>query len=154
MVTRLPMRLEADLQWDCSNSGPYHHAKAIDFATTPIYWQAQHAAINPFASQVGPGFGNSTCQFPGITSAGLDDSKLHGVDFGSVYRDKLGFLPAANDTEKYAFRVTNNVITTQTLSAFAAGLYPDAREYVAWVQSETYDSLEPKFCELRMLGPN
>lgn len=46
------------------------------------------------------------------------------------------------------FRVTNNVITTQTLGAFAKGLYPDAEEYVAWVQSAEYDSLEPKFCEL------
>lgn len=120
----------------------------MDFATTPVYWQALHTAVNPFASQVGPGFGNSTCLFPGITSAGLDDSRQHGIDFGSVYRDELGFLPEADETDKYSFRVTNNVITTQTLSAFAAGLYPDAREYVAWVQSDAYDSLEPKYCEL------
>lgn len=71
-----------------------------------------------------------------------------------MYRDKLGFLPCANETEQYAFRVTNNVITTQTLGAFAAGLYPDAKEYVAWIQSETFDSLEPKFGEFEILRVN
>lgn len=82
---------------------------------------------------------------PANTSAGLEDSLAHGRDFASVYGDLLNFLPCASDRAAYAFRVTNNVITSQTLSAFVAGLYPDVKEYPAWIQSADYDSLEPSF---------
>lgn len=123
------------LKWDCSDEGPYNHAKSDDFKTTPVYWQSQTGSQNPFEYTVGPGFVNSTCRFPSITSAGLDDSRQHGKDFGSIYRDTLKFLPKGSERSKYAFRVTNNVITSQTLSGFAKGLYPDEKEYPAWVKS-------------------
>jgi acid phosphatase len=65
------------------------------------------------------------------SSGGLDDSVEHGEDFRGVYHSLLHFLPSADEKDKYAFRVTNNVITTQTLSGFAKGLYPKAKEYPA-----------------------
>jgi hypothetical protein len=48
---------------------------------------------------------------------GVEDAKVHGEDFAGVYRDMLGFLPHSWERDQYAFRVTNNVITTQTLGA-------------------------------------
>ncbi len=78
-------------------------------------------------------------------SGGLEDARQHGEDFGSVYADLLGFLPESSDREAYSFRVTNNVITSATLGAFVKGLYPDEEEYSAWIQPDTYDSLEPSF---------
>jgi len=48
-----------------------------------------------------------------------------------VYGSLLKFLPKAKEKNKYAFRVTNNVITSQTLSGFARGLYPEVDEYPA-----------------------
>lgn len=65
------------------------------------------------------------------SSAGLEDSVEHGKDFRGVYHSLLHFLPASHEKNKYAFRVTNNVITTQTLSGFARGVYPDVKEYPA-----------------------
>ncbi|ORY23361.1 phosphoglycerate mutase-like protein [Naematelia encephala] len=133
-----------DITWDCTDEGPYHYAKdKSKFKTTPIYWQAETGTQNPFEYTVGPGFVNSTCQFPDITSEGLEDSKQHGQDFRGVYGDLLQFLPLSWEKNKYQFRVTNNVITTQTLSGFAAGIYPDVDEYFAYIQSDSYDSLEP-----------
>lgn len=79
------------------------------------------------------------------TRGGLEDSRQHGADFRSVYADLLGFLPAGSDREAYSFRVTNNVITSATLGAFVAGLYPGEEEYAAWVQPASFDSLEPSF---------
>jgi acid phosphatase len=57
-----------DIAWDCSNEGPYHHAKGGKTKTTPIYWQAQTGSGNPFEYTVGPGFEGSTCRFPSITT--------------------------------------------------------------------------------------
>lgn len=91
---------------------------------------------------------HSPCWLTGTradTSGGLKDSRQHGADFRSVYADLLGFLPAGSDRAAYAFRVTNNVITTATMGAFVAGLYPEEEEYSAWVQPESFDSLEPSF---------
>ena len=50
-------------------AGPFANAKDRSvFNTTPVYWQAERNTQNPFEYTVGPGFINSTCQFPGITS--------------------------------------------------------------------------------------
>ena len=59
----------------------------------------------------------------------------------------LGFLPSSDEKDKYAFRVTNNVITSQTMGATVKGLYPNLKEHSAWIQPSSYDSLEPAFCE-------
>ncbi|KIR70887.1 acid phosphatase [Cryptococcus deuterogattii CA1014] len=133
-----------DISWDCSNEGPYHYAKdANGLNTAPVYWQAQTDTQNPFEYTVGPGFVNSTCQFPSITSQGLDDAYIHGKDLRGVYHDKLKFLPSKGEKDKYKFRVTNNVITSQTLSGLVKGLFPGGQEYDAWIQSDSWDSLEP-----------
>lgn len=91
----------------------------------------QRNSRNPFEYTVGPGFPGSTCQFPSITSEGLEDSKVHGRDVYEVYGDLLQFLPLSHETDKYSFRVTNNVITSQTLGGFAAGIFPGVKEYPA-----------------------
>ncbi|GMK55718.1 hypothetical protein CspeluHIS016_0207740 [Cutaneotrichosporon spelunceum] len=134
-----------DVTWRCNDAGPYAHARASSFSTTPVYWQSMTGTVNPFEKTVGPGFVNSTCRFPSITTEGLEDARQHGEDFRSVYADRLGFLPPSSNRDMYSFRVTNNVITSATLGAFVSGLYPAEEEYEAWVQPETYDSLEPSF---------
>ncbi|ORX37384.1 histidine phosphatase superfamily [Kockovaella imperatae] len=135
-----------DISWDCEGEGPYAYARnANQFNTTPIYWQAEVNTLNPFEYTVGPGFINSTCQFPMETSAGLEDSRVHGEDFRGVYGDMLQFLPLSSEREKYQWRVTNNPITSQTLAGYAAGIYPDIDDYYALIQSDAYDSLEPAF---------
>lgn len=51
-----------------------------------------------------------------ISREGLADSAQHGRDFKGVYADLLNFLPSSLDRDHYQWRVTNNVITTHTLS--------------------------------------
>ncbi|CAK9781535.1 unnamed protein product [Cutaneotrichosporon oleaginosum] len=133
-----------DASWDCPDTGPYAHARAATFSTAPVYWQGAGNPANPFEKAVG-GFVNSTCRFPSITTDGLEDARQHGADFGGVYADLLGFLPSGSERHAYAFRVTNNVITSATLSAFAVGLHPCEAEYAAQIQPLAYDSLEPTF---------
>nr|XP_031858781.1 uncharacterized protein CI109_005877 [Kwoniella shandongensis]KAA5525853.1 hypothetical protein CI109_005877 [Kwoniella shandongensis] len=140
-----------DIPWDCSKEGPYADAKVDnDLHPTRVYWQSLHNTQNPFEYTVGPGFVNSTCQFPGITSEGVEDAYVHGKDLYGVYGDLLKFLPLPEEKEKYRFRVSNNVITSQTLSGFARGLYPGIKEYPAYVQPSNIDSLAPGLtCNLK-----
>ncbi|XAO27127.1 hypothetical protein I312_105969 [Cryptococcus bacillisporus CA1280] len=140
-----------DISWDCSDEGPYHYAKdANGLNTAPIYWQAQTNTQNPFEYTVGPGFVNSTCQFPSIT---LDDAYIHGKDLRGVYHGQLKFLPNKEEKDKYKFRVTNNVITSQTLSGLVKGLFTGGQEYDVWIQSDSWDSLEPSIsCALKNTG--
>ncbi|KIR59042.1 hypothetical protein I314_05026 [Cryptococcus bacillisporus CA1873] len=130
---------------------PYHYAKdANGLNTAPIYWQAQTNTQNPFEYTVGPGFVNSTCQFPSIT---LDDAYIHGKDLRGVYHGQLKFLPNKEEKDKYKFRVTNNVITSQTLSGLVKGLFTGGQEYDVWIQSDSWDSLEPSIsCALKNTG--
>ena len=51
-----------------------------------------------------------------MSREGLSDSAQHGRDFRGVYKDLLDFLPEEENREEYQWRVTNNVITTHTLS--------------------------------------
>nr|XP_018267388.1 acid phosphatase [Kwoniella dejecticola CBS 10117]OBR89546.1 acid phosphatase [Kwoniella dejecticola CBS 10117] len=140
-----------DIPWDCSAEGPYHHAKnANPDNTAQVVWQRQTGSQNPFEKKVGPGFVGSTCEFPSITSEGIDDALVHGQDVRGVYGDLLGFLPLSNEKEKYSFRVTSNVITSQTLGGFGKGLFPDLEEHTGWIQDDSYDSLKPALaCKLR-----
>lgn len=160
--------------WNCTGQGPFAGSKG-DFDTTRSYWQAARGTYNPFEKTVGPGFPNctrrrmfrtrsrssATCQFPGLTAEALDDALVHGQDLRAVYGDLLGFLPNSTDYSAYAFRATNNVITTQTASGLIRGLMPDLEEHAVYVQPSTFDSLEPTFsCPLassimtRARGPN
>ncbi|EDU49873.1 conserved hypothetical protein [Pyrenophora tritici-repentis Pt-1C-BFP] len=97
--------------WECSNQGlfyygePLHHNSNTSAST---YWNVYTNPVNPFAR---PGF-NGSCQFPQITSQGLDDSWQHGADLYAVYHDLLHFLPSSLNN-KITYRVTNNVITSQ-----------------------------------------
>ena len=94
-----------------------------------ILGMIQVNTLNPFEYTVGPGFINSTCQFPAITSwvlilhpsnllnksvyrAGLEDAMVHGQDVQGVYGQLLQFLPLGSETQKYQWRVTNNVSLT------------------------------------------
>ncbi|KAI9638212.1 phosphoglycerate mutase-like protein [Dioszegia hungarica] len=134
---------EEDIEWDCPKEGPFHHGKSQTRGTTSIYWQTQRNTNNPIERTVGTGFRGSSCTFPTLTSQGIEDARRHGEDFGGVYRDMLHFLPT--DRSKYEWRVTNNVLTTQTLGGFAAGLYPTVSQYPAKVQPASFDSLEPAY---------
>ncbi|WWC99904.1 hypothetical protein V866_006813 [Kwoniella sp. B9012] len=140
-----------DTTWDCSKEGPYHHAKNENPENTSgVVWQRQTGSQNPFEATLGPGFVGSTCEFPSITSEGIDDAMIHGQDIQGVYGDLLGFLPESHEKDKYAFRVTSNVITSQTLGGFGRGLYPDLEEHTGLIQDDSYDSLKPGVpCDLR-----
>ncbi|KNX49838.2 hypothetical protein CNBG_9523 [Cryptococcus deuterogattii R265] len=120
-----------------------HHKRTPYASNTFFKEDISTDTQNPFEYTVGPGFVNSTCQFPSITSQGLDDAYIHGKDLRGVYHDKLKFLPSKGEKDKYKFRVTNNVITSQTLSGLVKGLFPGGQEYDAWIQSDSWDSLEP-----------
>lgn len=137
-----------DITWDCGSDGPFHFSRN---STGPagnvaeISWQAVRKQANPFAQATGPGFVNSTCQFPQLTDQGISDAQVHGHDLASVYAAKLGFLPTTYSSPEVAFRVTNNVITSQTLGGIVAGLFPDGAgaKLAALIEPSSYDSLEP-----------
>jgi hypothetical protein len=44
-----------------------------------------------------------------MTSDGVEDSRQHGIDFRGVYADLLRFLPGGEGSERYTWRVSNNV---------------------------------------------
>ncbi|KAJ1325282.1 2-phosphoxylose phosphatase [Microdochium nivale] len=117
------------------------------------YWRGTTSSINPFVAKGWQG----SCQFPQITAGGLDDSFIHGDDLYKLYHDKLGFLPARNyqnpaaawQQGKVAFRVTNNVITSQVAGMFIAGMYPalvpGSQQVPLIIQASGVDSLEPQY---------
>lgn len=87
---------------------------------------------------------NGTCQFPQITRDGLDDSWQHGKDLFGVYHDLLGFLPDEM-TDKIAYRVTNNVITSQVAGMVIDGMYSPQSATPLRIQPTGVDSLEPQY---------
>ncbi|OCF41531.1 acid phosphatase [Kwoniella heveanensis CBS 569] len=141
-----------DIEWDCTQEGPYHYAKdsVNQDHTSGVVWQRQTGSDNPFEQAFGPGFVGSTCQFPSITSEGIEDAYIHGKDLRELYGDKLQFLPHSDEKEKYVFRVTANTITSHTLGGLGKGLFPDLEEHVGWIQDASYDSLAPALtCKLK-----
>ena len=131
--------------WLCDESSLYYYgAPQSENHAAEIAWSIDPGLLNPFPQT---GFPNSTCQFPQITGAGLYDSRQHGADLRSAYLDKLHLLPDAFDSKKIAFRVTNNVITSQVAGQVAIGLYPDldARQLRVTVQPVLRDTLEPQY---------
>ncbi|KAI5199327.1 hypothetical protein AUEXF2481DRAFT_65049 [Aureobasidium subglaciale EXF-2481] len=133
--------------WDCSDEGLYYHAApftgANAYSSAATYWSVFTSPSNPLAPQ---GF-NGTCQFPQLTSGGLDDSRQHGKDVFGVYHSLLGFLPGHYDSKKMQFRVTNNVITSQVASNLIPGMFPslDGKSVPLLIQPSSVDSLEPGY---------
>ncbi|TFK36310.1 phosphoglycerate mutase-like protein [Crucibulum laeve] len=139
-----------DVSWSCGGEGARNGAESAKGASSnvpSVQWQALSDSTNPWVNTVGPGFVNSTCQFPQITSSGLDDSVTHGNDLRSVYFPRLS-LSSKFDSNKVSIRVTNNVITSQVASGLLAGLFPtlsSSSNIPVQIQSSTYDSLEPTY---------
>jgi 2-phosphoxylose phosphatase len=103
-----------------------------------------NSSINPFV----PSGWIGSCQFPQITSGGLDDSWVHGADLYGVYHDLLAFLPdrTSDWQNKVKFRVTNNQITSQVAGMLIAGMRGSASQNIPLlVQASTIDSLEPTY---------
>ncbi|CAK7221040.1 hypothetical protein SBRCBS47491_004391 [Sporothrix bragantina] len=99
---------------------------------------------------------HGSCQFPQLTAGGLEDAWQHGLDLYDVYHGVLGILPAMDDAaawrDNVAFRVTNNPITSQTVTmvlggmASAAGLGVEAVPNIPLlVEAAGYDGLEPQY---------
>ncbi|KAF7294756.1 Histidine phosphatase [Mycena indigotica] len=136
-----------DVAWSCVGEGPVFYGKGpsgVSSDVTEIQWQAFRTSQNPWVNTVGPGFVNTTCQLPQITTEGLEDSHVHGSDLRAVYAKRLG-LSDRLDASLAQIRVTNNVITSQVAGALVKGLFPATKNTAVLVQSSTYDSLEPTY---------
>ncbi|KAF8915656.1 histidine phosphatase [Mucidula mucida] len=132
-----------DVSWSCEGSGPVHYAKSTTGPrVAEIQWQAYGSAENPWTSTVGPGFVDSTCQFPQITTEGLWDAYIHGVDLRKVYARRLN-LSSKLETSAALVRVTNNVITSQVAGGLVRGLFPDTHNAEVHIERDGIDSLEP-----------
>ncbi|KAI8805409.1 histidine phosphatase superfamily [Cladochytrium replicatum] len=83
---------------------------------------------------------------PADHEGGLEDAHQHGKDLFGVYGDKPKFLPATFDPRKVLFRVTSNVITSQTASAIAKGMYGNNKvDIPLYQQYSAVDSLQPQY---------
>ena len=88
----------------------------------------------------------SSCRFPQLTKEGMGDAVQHGQDLFEVYHDLLQFLPTVADNAAVKFRVTNNLITTQTVGGIIAGMYPSTgTSSSVLVADPNTDSLEPDY---------
>lgn len=150
--------------WDCNDEGLYYYAAPFSStspsanpnagrnASAEAYWVGTSAVAgftNPF-ELTATGFKGS-CQFPQITSAGLDDSWQHGADLYGVYGELLGFLPSRGDDDattwrdKVQYRVTNNVITSEVAGMVANGMWATTEAVPLLIQPSGVDSLEPDY---------
>ncbi len=130
-------------RWDCDDEALYYFARPAERSPgrppSPgtgggggqAFWRGTGAPsdANPFV----PAGWLGTCQFPQITAGGLDDSWRHGADLYAVYHDLLGFLPDRSSSSsgewrsRVAYRVTQNVITSQVAGMVVAGMWGLAR---------------------------
>ncbi|CDK28637.1 unnamed protein product [Kuraishia capsulata CBS 1993] len=135
-----------DISLYCDESSNYYYSgfNAGNDSTLQVAWANYVDPENPFAYSEQTGY-NGTCQLPQISYQGLQDCYQHGKDVAKVYRDLLGFLPAEYDPELVQFRVTNNVITSEVLSAVAKAIYPSESKIKAKIQLDAIDSLEPAY---------
>lgn len=134
--------------WDCDDQGLYYYGQHIPVdagagASALTYWAGYTSDINPFV----PSGWIGSCQFPQITSGGLDDSFVHGADLYAVYHDLLGFLPDrdADWRSRVRYRVTTNQITSQVAGMVVSGMWGNATAVPLLVQASTVDSLEPAY---------
>lgn len=136
-------------RWDCDDQGLYYYGQHLpadsgNGLSAHTYWNGYDSSINPFT----PSGWIGSCQFPQITSGGLDDSWIHGADLFGVYHDLLGFLPdrTSDWQTKVKYRVTNNQITSQVAGMLVAGMWGAASQAIPLlVQASTIDSLEPAY---------
>ncbi|KAH8904024.1 histidine acid phosphatase [Coniochaeta sp. PMI_546] len=135
--------------WTCIDQGLFYFGRSFDAGAPPsaeTYWAGFTSPINPF---VPSGF-QGDCQFPQITSEGLEDSHQHGADLYAVYHDLLQFLPDRSDPswrQKVSYRVTTNQITSQVAGMLVQGMYapPGSSPIPLSVQPSAVDSLEPTY---------
>ncbi|KAF7519072.1 hypothetical protein G7054_g13212 [Neopestalotiopsis clavispora] len=136
-------------QWNCDDQGLFYYGQHLPTdsgrgSSAYTYWDVFNSSINPFV----PSGWIGSCQFPQITSGGLDDSWVHGADLYGVYHDLLAFLPdrTSDWQNKVKFRVTNNQITSQVAGMLIAGMWGSASQNIPLlVQASTIDSLEPTY---------
>ncbi|OTB04808.1 hypothetical protein M426DRAFT_147909 [Hypoxylon sp. CI-4A] len=133
-------------RWDCDDQGLYYYGRAFgDDSKQPAqgFWKGYISSVNPFV----PSGWIGTCQFPQITSAGLDDAWVHGQDLYEVYHDLFGFLPGRDDDwqSKVSYRVTNNVITSQVAGMVINGMWRTTESVPLLIQAAGVDSLEPQY---------
>ncbi|KAI1104841.1 phosphoglycerate mutase-like protein [Jackrogersella minutella] len=132
--------------WDCNDQGLYYYGSPFggdDKRPAEGFWKGYISPINPYT----PSGWIGTCQFPQITSAGLDDSWVHGRDLYEVYHDLLRFLPGRGQDwrTKIAYRVTNNVITSQVAGMLINGMWGATESVPLMIQGVGVDSLEPQY---------
>ncbi|PFH47577.1 hypothetical protein AMATHDRAFT_87663 [Amanita thiersii Skay4041] len=134
-----------NIEWDCVGSGPVYGA-IVEDEVGGVEWQAYTDSQNPFTNTVGPGFVNSSCQNPQITTQGLDDAFEHGRDLHQVYFPRLSLGPSF-DSSHVLIRVTNNPITSQIATSLIRGLFPSlsTRPIPVAIQKPPFDSLEPTY---------
>jgi hypothetical protein len=127
--------------WDCADQGLFYYGKPFPgHDAAHGYWKAYLSPINPYKQS---GF-QGTCQFPQITSQGLEDSWQHGKDLFAVYHDLLSFLPS-DAADKVTFRVTNNQITSQVAGMLLNGMLGTNEDFPLAIQPSGIDSLEPQY---------
>lgn len=132
--------------WDCDDQGLYYYGRPFGSdSKQPAqgFWKGYISPINPYT----PSGWIGACQFPQITSAGLDDSWVHGQDLYGVYHDLLGFLPGRDEDwrAKVAYRVTQNVITSQVAGMLINGMWQTTDSIPLTIQGAGVDSLEPQY---------
>jgi hypothetical protein len=133
--------------WTCTDQGLFYFGRSFEPAAPPsaeTYWQGFTSPINPF---VPSGF-QGNCQFPQITSEGLEDSHQHGADLYAVYHDLLKFLPGRSDPSwrnQVSYRATTNQITSQVAGMLIDGMFAPSSSVPLLVQNSNVDSLEPTY---------
>ncbi|KAI1451232.1 phosphoglycerate mutase-like protein [Annulohypoxylon moriforme] len=132
--------------WNCDNQGLYYFGSPFggdDKQPAHGFWKGYISSVNPYT----PSGWIGTCQFPQITSAGLDDSWTHGRDLYGVYHDLLGFLPGRGEDwrSKVTYRVTQNVITSQVAGMLINGMWGTTDSVPLMIQAAGIDSLEPQY---------
>ncbi|KAI6088727.1 phosphoglycerate mutase-like protein [Hypoxylon rubiginosum] len=132
--------------WDCDDQGLYYFGRPFGGdSKQPAegFWKGYISSVNPYT----PSGWIGTCQFPQITSAGLDDAWVHGRDLYEVYHDLLGFLPGRDEDwrAKVTYRVTQNMITSQVAGMLVGGMWQTTDSVPLMIQGAGVDSLEPQY---------
>ncbi|KAI1371724.1 phosphoglycerate mutase-like protein [Hypoxylon crocopeplum] len=132
--------------WDCDDQGLYYYGRSFaSDGKQPAqgFWRGYTSPVNPYT----PSGWIGSCQFPQITSAGLDDSWVHGQDLYEVYHDLLEFLPSRDEDwrAKVAYRVTQNMITSQVAGMVINGMWRTTESVPLMIEGAGVDSLEPQY---------
>ena len=144
-------------QWDCTDAQIHMYSEPQPVGRKDLHKKPGTAHYrptfdtpgNPFLAAA-PGWRGS-CQFPQLTEGGLEDAWQHGADLYGVYHDLLGFLPdmAAADAwlGQVSFRITNNPITSQTVTMVLGGMagFKIVPDTPLVLEPASYDSLEPQY---------